>query len=703
MIDFKSELNEEQYRVVTEGDGPCLVLAGAGSGKTRAITYRVAYLLEKGVAPERILLLTFTNRAADEMSRRVMSLRASSASDEAISGGDNNGIASGRQVGPRNDNAGIWGGTFHKIGLRILRQYAELLGYRHDFSILDAEDSKDLVKICMKEEGFFGSGQGQASGVKSFPGAGVVHGIISFSINADISIDEVLDGKYPQYEKFSETFKLVADRYREKKRTAQVMDFDDLLSGVVTLLQKNPRIQQKYAEQFQYVLVDEYQDTNALQSRFVDLLASTHKNVLVVGDDAQSIYSFRAADINNILSFEKRYQNTKIFKLQINYRSSPEILSLANEIIKQNKKQYTKKLQSVRDGAAKPEYLTHTDTAEEAIAIGQHIADLAAGGTPRNEMVVLFRSSFHSQELELELAKRNIPYDYRGGQRFFERAHVKDVLAYLRLAHNPKDIMAWMRVLSMYSGIGSKTAEKIIERVVALDELSTLDTEAVSAGLDARANIGWQKFARDVARLRDVEDKAPAKLIRAVLDSSYIEMLEQEHENHRERKEDLEQIARFAERADNLGDFLGETTLTESHSARLSRDTATENEPRVVLSTIHQAKGLEWDVVFILRMAAGAFPNERAIFSAEELEEERRLFYVASTRARRELFISFPMMVTGRENSYLLQPSPFITELPEDVFKEVDQDEPRYVTEGQDDNAKKPYWAREFLKSVDEL
>ncbi|MEK7102676.1 MAG: ATP-dependent helicase, partial [Patescibacteria group bacterium] len=568
-----SELNEEQYRVVTAGDGPCLVLAGAGSGKTRAITYRVAYLLEQGVSPERILLLTFTNKAADEMLRRVGQL----------AGGTPHGL---------------WGGTFHKIGLRILRQYAELLGYRRDFSILDAEDSKDLVKICMKEEGLMGT--------KSFPGAGAVHGIISFSINADISIDEVLDGKYPQYEKFAETFKLIADRYREKKRTAQVMDFDDLLSGVVVLLQKNPRIQQKYAEQFQYVLVDEYQDTNALQSRFVDLLAAVHKNVLVVGDDAQSIYSFRAADINNILSFEKRHPNTTIFKLQTNYRSSPEILSLANEIIKQNKKQYAKKLQSMRDGAAKPEYLTHTDTAEEAIAIGQHLADLAKSGTPRNEMAVLFRSSFHSQELELELAKRNIPYDYRGGQRFFERAHVKDVLAYLRLAHNPKDIMAWMRVLSMYSGIGSKTAEKIIERVVALDELSTLDTEAVSAGLDARANIGWQKFARDVARLRDVEDKAPAKLIRAVLDSSYIEMLEQEHENHRERKEDLEQIARFAERADNLGDFLGETTLTESHSARLSRDTATENEPRVVLSTIHQAKGLEWDVVFILRMAAGA-------------------------------------------------------------------------------------------------
>ena len=689
MTDYQSELNDEQYRVVTEGDGPCLVLAGAGSGKTRAVTYRVAYLLERGVAPERILLLTFTNKAADEMLRRVASLRG----PMAIGPKQSNEIASSPSA-PRNDTTGIWGGTFHSIGYRILRQYAERLGYRRDFSILDASDSKDLVKICMKEEG--------AGDTKSFPGPGTVHGIISFAVNAQISIAEVLDWKYPQHEKYSEQFQLIADRYEQKKRTAQVMDFDDLLLNVVRLFTQHADIRARYAEQFQYVLVDEYQDTNALQSRLVDMMSAKHRNVLVVGDDAQSIYSFRAADIQNILSFEKRYPDAKIFKLETNYRSTPEILDFANEIIANNKKQYQKELRSVGAPLEKPELKTFSDTAEEAREIARHITDLKRTGTALANIAVLFRSSFHSQELEMELARHNIPYDYRGGLRFFERAHVKDVLAYLRLAHNPKDTMAWMRVLYMYDGIGPQTAAKIVERVVEIPDLTSVDTERVAAGLPARANAGWQQFSYDMARLRDVPERTPAGLINAVLASSYKDILEKEHEDHKERMEDLEQMARFAERAPDLGNFLGEATLTEAHSARLARDTAAKEEPRMVLSTIHQAKGLEWDVVFILRMAAGMFPNERALSSEEDIEEERRLFYVAATRARRELYLCYPLMAGG-EHNYLLQPSPFIQELPKEVFKEVDANEPRYVSEDAPPQKNKPLWAREFLKSIDEL
>jgi len=308
----------------------------------------------------------------------------------------------------------------------------------------------------------------------------------------------------------------------------------------------------------------------------------------------------------------------------------------------------------------------------------------------------------------MELAKHNIPYDYRGGMRFFERAHVKDALAYLRLAHNPKDAIAWMRVLSLYDGIGPKTAQKIIERVVALPDLSTLDTDRVSAGLDARANIGWQWFAADIKKLREAEAKehTPAALLRAVLDSSYKEMIEKEHENFQERLEDLEQMARFAERAPDLGTFLGETTLTESYSARLTKDTAAKDTPRVVLSTIHQAKGLEWDLVFILRMAAGMFPSERSSYKEEELEEERRLFYVAITRARRELLIGYPL-TGGLDGSYLLSPSPFIAELPSTVWKEIDEGEVEYVDAeaptAEPTAGKKPHWAGEFLKSLDEL
>ncbi len=685
MIDFKSELNNEQYRVVTEGDGPCLVLAGAGSGKTRTITYRVAYLLERGVPAEHILLLTFTNKAADEMLRRVDSVVR-----PERSGAESKGVGPSTSSGHNR----IWGGTFHSIGYRILRQYAARLGYRQDFSILDASDSKDLVKICMKEEG--------AGDTKSFPGPGTVHGIISFATNAQISIDEVLDWKYPQHEKYGEQFRLIADRYEAKKRTAQVMDFDDLLLNVVRLFDQYQDIRDYFSEQFQYVLVDEYQDTNALQSRLVDLVSAKHRNILVVGDDAQSIYSFRAADIQNILGFEKHYPDAKIFKLETNYRSTPEILNFANEIIGNNKKQYQKELRSVNAPQEKPELKTFSDTAEEAREIARHILDLKRTGTTLANIAVLFRSSFHSQELEMELARNNIPYDYRGGLRFFERAHVKDVLAYLRLAHNPKDTMAWMRVLYMYDGIGPQTAAKIVERVVEIPDLKSVDTERVAAGLPARANAGWQQFSHDMARLREVPDNAPAGLINAVLASSYKDILAKEHEDHKERMEDLEQMARFAERAPDLGNFLGEATLTESHSARLARDTAGAAEERAILSTIHQAKGLEWDVVFILRMAAGMFPNERALSSAEEIEEERRLFYVAATRARRELVLCYPLMAGG-DNSYLLQPSPFIQELPEEVFKEVDADEPRYVAEEGITAAKKPLWAREFLKTLDEL
>lgn len=668
MIDYKSELNDQQYKVVTQGDGPCLVLAGAGSGKTRTITYRVAYLLEKGIAPQNILLLTFTNKAANEMVSRVEQL-----------------------IG--NKPEGIWGGTFHKFGHKLMRMYADTLGYKKGFTIADASDAKELIKICIKEEGM--------KGVRGFPGPGTCGNIISFAQNAQISIDEVLDWKYQQYEAYAPHFQNIAERYRDKKMTAQVMDFDDLLFNVIKLFEHNDSLREKYAKQFEYILVDEYQDTNVLQARMIDLLAPPQNNILVVGDDAQSIYSFRAADIQNILEFEKKYKDAQIFKLEINYRSTPEILALSNESIGNNKKQYAKELSAVNEQGEKPELTTYADTAQEASQIGRHIRDLIDSGLPRSEIAILFRASAHSQEVEMELVKRDIPYDYRGGQRFFERSHVKDVLAYLRLAHNPKDSIAWMRVLSMYDGIGTITAQKIITRVVEFPGLASLNVDAVAEGLNARSNVGWQKFAGDANRLRQAKGGGPSQLIRAVIAGHYKDMLDKEYENAKERIEDIEQMATFAERINDLGFFLGEATLAEQHSNKLNEK---EKVPKVVLSTIHQSKGLEWDAVFVLRVAAGQFPSEYAIIDEADLEEERRLFYVASTRARKQLYYSYPLMM-GNDNPYLLQPSPFISELPESVFKEVDNDDYQLVdaeSPNYGEDGEKPHWAREFLKSIDD-
>ncbi|MBT3949140.1 UvrD-helicase domain-containing protein, partial [Candidatus Parcubacteria bacterium] len=429
MINFKKELNKEQLRVVTEGDGPCLVLAGAGSGKTRAITYRVAYLLEHGVDPQNILLVTFTNKAAREMMDRV----------QELTGGE---------------TRLPWSGTFHHIGYRILKKYAPVLGFQNNFSVLDSEDSRDLLKICIKGEGIDRKQQ-------RFPSPKVVQSILSYARNAEMTIHDVLELQHQSWLHLEDVLVSIAEEYTKRKKASNVMDFDDLLVYLHLLLLKSEDVRNKYAKQFQYVLVDEYQDTNKVQASIINLCASINKNILVVGDDAQSIYSFRAADIQNILSFEERYKQAKIFRLETNYRSTPEILNVANEVIANNTKQYEKELASVLDTFTKPEVHAFTDASEEAEFILNRILELRDEGVPLSEMAVLFRAAFHSQQLEMRLAKEGVSYDYRGGVRFFERAHVKDVLAYLKIFNNRQDAIAWSRVLNMQVGIGPVAAGKI--------------------------------------------------------------------------------------------------------------------------------------------------------------------------------------------------------------------------------------------------
>lgn len=674
MINFEEALNKEQLDVILNGDGPCLVLAGAGSGKTRTITYRVAYLLEKGTLPEQILLVTFTNRAAHEMIERVQTLT-------------------------NTEFPLPWSGTFHHIANKILRQYAIHLGYKNNFNVLDADDSQALIKLCIKE----------FKTTDKFPSAKIVGAIVSFARNSQKSIEETIEDRFSGWWHLSKTIGDVASRYEQKKKEANVMDFDDLLINLALLL-NIPGIQEKFAGQFQYILVDEYQDTNKLQANIIDKLAKIHRNILVVGDDAQSIYSFRAADIKNILNFEEKYPDAKIFRLETNYRSHQEILSLANGVIENNRQQYPKKLKAIKTDGVKPNLYPKNDQSDEASFVVKKINEFIDQGTAPHHIAVLFRAAHHSQMLEMELAKAGILYDYRGGLRFFDRAHIKDVLSYLRILNNLSDTAAWLRILMHEEGIGPVAANKIIEAVQKLERVE--DLQLISDNLGGKAKLGFKNFLKIFSVLLEayIPENNPGDLIDALTSSRYSEFLATEFLDSDDRKKDLEQMAAFAAKHKTLASFLTEASLQES----FTKPTAINQKPsdqqkRLVLSTIHQAKGLEWEAVFIINVANEAFPNSRAATEQNGLEEERRLFYVAITRAKKHLTLTYPMSTESWGSN--AGPSLFLSEISQDLiedhsllsFKKTifdnDDDEIQYIPEDQPIKIK----PGNFLRNIDDL
>ena len=640
VINYKEELNEEQYRVVVSGDGPVLVLAGAGSGKTRTITYRVAYLLEQGVPLENILLVTFTNKAAREMLERAEKLL-----DRRLTG--------------------FWSGTFHSIAVRILKSYAQHLGYKNNFTILDADDAVNLLKRCIVEEGV-----GITNSKRKFPSPAIIQGIISYSRNAGRTVADVVEERYESYDIFADDFERIARRYVAKKLEGNVMDFDDLLENLARLLETNTEVRARLAMQFRYVLVDEYQDTNTIQASIVKQLSSVHKNVLVVGDDAQSIYSFRAANIQNILDFEKDFPGATIYRLVVNYRSSPDIVSVANSVIKHNKKQFEKELRSMRDASIKPMIVPADTPAEEADFIARRIESLRAGGWNPANICVLFRAVHHAQALEFELARRGIPYEMRGGTRFFERSHVKDTLAWLRIMHNMEDQLAWMRVLGMMDGIGPATAQKIVQIIRKVEKFE--DIAAVGADLTGRAKVGWDQCMQIIQALLDAPQRSPQALIETVLKSPhYREYMQAQYAEWQDRYEDLQELARLAARIEDLDSFLAEASLQEQFSNQKDNRFG-DNRPntRLVLSTIHQSKGLEWDAVFVIHMLMPGFPHERALKEPDGIEEERRLFYVAITRARHQLYFTYPQS-SGKEYMVAEQPSQFLDEISPELIENL--------------------------------
>ncbi len=669
MIDFKKELNAEQYQVVTEADGPCLVLAGAGSGKTRTIVYRVAYLIEKGIKPDNILLLTFTNKAAREMLKRV---------NELI-----------RPVETQNF-ASLQGGTFHHIANKILRKFASLIGYKANFTILDEEDSESLLKICLRDLNI-------NTKERRYPTPAVLKDLISYAKNSEKKLKEVVEMKHPRWLEILPQLEKIARSYEERKRQKGLMDFDDLLTNLLYLLKSQPVVKNKLSEKFKYILVDEYQDTNKIQAEIIKELAVVNQNVLVVGDDAQSIYSFRAADIKNILDFPKIFKGTKIFHLTKNYRSTPEILNVANSIIEKNLNQFPKNLVSLQKKFIKPILATLASPGVEAEYISELILELRNQGISLDKIAVLFRATYHSQPLEFELTKRDIPYDYRGGLRFFERAHIKDVLAFLKIINNVKDEVSWFRLLNLQIGIGEVTSKNLITYLTKANNINSVLKLEVEQLLTERAKSGWGELKNIFLKILKAEKLLLGELIRKIIKSSYQNYLELNYPNYQERLDDLEQLSLFADRYQNLNSFLAEITMQENFSAaRLRTDYQNEDrEERIILSTIHQAKGLEWEAVFVINLTEDALPNPRALKEEGGLEEERRLFYVAVTRAQKKLFLTYPL--TNSFNSYYLKtPSPFLKEIPEELLEEIKTSEENNFN---DSNGK----GISYLPEIDEL
>jgi DNA helicase-2/ATP-dependent DNA helicase PcrA len=662
-IAYERELNPQQLAAVTAPPGPALVIAGAGSGKTRTLTYRVAYLLEQGIPAERILLLTFTNKAAGEMMRRVADLLGT-------------------------ELLALWGGTFHSIGARILRAHADVLGYRRDFTILDRDDAKDLIKACVADAGIETKGT-------HFPKPEVLNEIFSFAANTQKSSLEILETQFSYFAQFAEKISDVSQRYIARKRASNAMDFDDLLALWLKLLQENADAREMYQRRFQFILVDEYQDTNKLQGDLIDLLAARHHNVTVVGDDAQSIYAWRGANFLNILDFPKRYPEAKVFKIETNYRSTPEILQVANAAIRANRNQFAKNLQASRKSGIKPALVACMDAGQQSAFIAQRLLELHEEGTSLNEIAVLYRSHFHALELQLELTRRQIPFSITSGIRFFEQAHIKDATAYLKLVTNPLDEIAFKRVAQLHPGIAAKGADRLWkifssemeifqknkngdgakspnddkskrrERSMTHPVATALETCAPHVG--KKAGVAWAQFVATAAQLE--EEKSPSKMLRIVIDAGYDDYLKENYANYRIRLEDLEQLAVFAYQFKTTEEFLTQLALLTNVEAE--DDNAKNDDDRIRLSTIHQAKGLEFDAVFVIMLCDGLFPSSRSAETDEGEEEERRLFYVAITRAKNELYLSYPMIRAGFGSSAadsIQRPSRFLDEIPGELL-----------------------------------
>ena len=632
-IDFANELNEEQLAAVQAPDGPVLIIAAAGTGKTRTLTYRVAWLVERGIDPTRILLLTFTNRAAREMLDRAQALV-------------------GDQVG------GLWGGTFHHMANRMLRRFASALGYGNDYTILDQDDARSLVRSAADELDLVG---------KHFPKPDVLLSVFGLAYSREVPVLEIAHQRFDGHEINVDDVARVATLYAQKKRDLNAMDFDDLLINGLRLLREHPHILEHYRERFQHILVDEYQDTNVIQAAWVDALASHHRNLLVVGDDFQSIYSWRGADFRNIIGFPARYPGTSIFKLETNYRSLPGILHVANACIAGNPEQFQKTLRPVRVSPARPVVARMQNGDQQAAYIIDRVRRKRSEGVPMRDMVVLYRAHYHALELQLMLARERIPFVITSGMRFFEQAHIKDACSILRLLVNPGDELAYSRLLALFPKMGKKTCAKLWDQMGRrLDLRDSAQRSRLENMLPAAARPMWQDLHPVWEKLSD----PPGDLIESFVAAFYDRYAIETFDNYDRRMEDLQELVNFTTRFDSTDAFLSEMALLTNMDTE-SDDPHAEEADALRLSTIHQAKGLEWKMVFVLWMAEGMFPSSRSLNDLAGESEERRLFYVATTRAKDELHLCVPALRRSRDGgTQFFMPSRFVTELPPDLVRE---------------------------------
>ena len=629
-IHYEQELNAAQLEAVLHTDGPALIIAGAGTGKTRTLVYRVARLVENRIPPENILLLTFTRKAAREMLRRAAVL------------------LDGRCQR-------VMGGTFHSFAYLILRRFAEFIGFSPNFSVLDQTDAADTIQLVRTE--VLGKQK------QRFPTKETLRSLFSAVVNLQRSLSDLVEERYPQFLGVVDRIEEVAQRYRTYKQQHQLMDYDDLLLYLLQLLQDYPDIRRQLGNEFRYVMVDEYQDTNYLQHQIVIELVAEHRNIVAVGDDAQSIYGFRGARIENMQDLPAVFPECRIIKLEENYRSTQPILNFANVILQNSVELFPKHLYTRKQGGDKPAIVKTETEQQQSQYIVQQILEFVEEGIPLSEIAVLFRAAYHSMDLEIELQKARIPFQKFGGLKFSEAAHIKDVLAHLRLMLNPTDAVSWHRVLLLLKGVGPRTAQRVVEAVV-------------SGKLQIGRSNDFSSFGKAASSIESLfrllgksatELSTPADQLFAVLEY-YRPILWDRYDDAQRRWNDLETLLSIADRYEHLEGFLTDIALEPIEGSLEAVQPVSPEEEILTLSTVHSAKGLEWKAVFLIWMVDGRFPPPQAQESIERMEEERRLFYVACTRAKEHLILTYPEQMYSREHGRVLTlPSPFLQELPPDI------------------------------------
>ncbi|MDF0644849.1 MAG: ATP-dependent helicase [Nitrospira sp.] len=633
-IDYAAELNPQQLAAVTAGDGPSLVIAGAGSGKTRTLVYRVAYLIDSGIDPSNILLLTFTRKSAQEMLERA-----------------------GELIGSRSGR--VCGGTFHSVANMLLRRYGRAIGVEPGFTILDRGDAEDLIALVRSQSGL-------SDKDKRFPRKGTIAEIFSKAENTLRSLDDIVLEEFSHFADHLDVLGQLQKGYQAAKRQRQLADYDDLLVLLRRLLTEDPHAREAISQLYRYILVDEYQDTNRLQADVIRKLASRRQNVMVVGDDSQSIYAFRGATFKNIMEFPTLFPGATIYKLEENYRSTQPILNLANCIIEEAAEKYSKHLFTRKLDGPLPTLAEAPGENAQSRFIAQKILELREEGVPLGEVAVLFRSSFHSFDLEIELARRGLPFVKRGGVKFIETAHVKDLLAHLRVVANPLDAVSWHRVLMLVEGVGPKKAQELLASLVKSDA-----PYRVLRDVGGRSSQGLKNLAHTLESLAASADRGTAEQVNHIYDY-YLPILKEQYDDYPKRTRDLDHLHTIAEGYPDVGQFLADLALEPPDGSAMEVEAPDGDDERMVLSTIHSAKGLEWQCVFVIWIVDGKFPSLYSFVADEELEEERRLFYVAVTRAKRHLYLTYPINVFDRSSGMLLsKPTRFLDHVSPALFEQL--------------------------------